>query len=416
MRSFTHNHMAILLNLQGLIIHKIEIKENYYEIKVANPGKASPCPHCKSKQLNKNGFGKIRKIRHGTVISGLPVFLLYRPRRYYCKDCKKSFSKKLPTWLVEGKQRSTKCCQNQALRTLKETSFKATSRQTGLSYNVLRRILFDKIKDNILLNLPKKVDLTIGLDEHSKAKRHFATTITLIKPEHKLLNILPVKNNKILEKWVNKNWTAEQRYRVTEVCIDMAKCWKFIVPMLFPNAKVVIDHFHVISYLNQLISEEYRLCKNTMNKEDQNKKLPYKTKGLGVVMKLYEGGKYWKKRDEEKIRQIFQIFPRIAELWYWKEEVRRIYWECKNKNEARERWQLVLNNLDKVPQKTLTEHLENILNYFDKRSTNAVTEGYHTKFKLIKRYSYGLKNPDVYVKKLLLGFVNSKKLINTHTF
>ena len=416
MRSFTHNHMATLLNLQGLIIHKINITEDCYEIKIANPGKAQPCPHCKSKQIKKNGFGKTRKIRHGIVVSGLPVFLLYRSRRYYCNNCKKSFSRKPPDWLVEGKQRSSKCCQNQALRTLKGTSFKETTRQTGLGYTVLRRILFDKISDNILLDLPEDEELTIGIDEHSKAKRSFATTITLIKPKHSLLNILPIKSNKTLEKWVDDSWTAEQKYRVTEVCLDMAKSWKYIIPSLFPNARIVIDHFHVISYLNQLIAEEYRLCKNIMSKDEQNKKLPYKTKGFGVVMKLYEGGKYWNKKDEEKIKQVFKIFPRVAELWYWKEEVRRIYWECNDKVEARERWQKVIAQLDKVPRKTLTEHLDNILNYFDKRSTNAVTEGYHTKFKLIKRYSYGLRNSNVYVKKLILGFVKQENLIHRHTF
>jgi transposase len=170
----------------------------------------------------------------------------------------------------------------------------------------------------------------------------------------------------------------------------MAKSWKYVVPQLFPNAKIIIDHFHVISYLNQLIAKKYRIGKSTMSKAEQNKKLLYKMKGFGVVLKLYEGGKYWKAQDEEKIRQVFEAFPRVAELWYWKEEVRRIYFECRDKYEARERWQIVLKNLNELPRTTLTEHLKNILNYFDKRSTNAVTEGYHTKFKLIKRYSYGL--------------------------
>jgi hypothetical protein len=63
--------------------------------------------------------------------------------------------------------------------------------------------LFDKIEENILLDLPDNEELTIGIDEHSKAKRNYATTITLIKPKHRLLNILPVKSNKSLEKWVN---------------------------------------------------------------------------------------------------------------------------------------------------------------------------------------------------------------------
>ena len=264
--------------------------------------------------------------------------------------------------------------------------------------------------------MPEHEELTIGIDEHSKAKKSFATTITLINPERKLLGILPVKNNSSLEKWVFDNWTTEQRYRVTEVCVDMATCWKYISLALFPNAKLVIDHFHVISYLNKLIANEYRSCKNGMSKLERINKLPYKTKGLGVARKLYEGGKYWSKKDNDKIRVVFEIFPRVAKLWYWKEEVRRIYRECYDKLEARSRWEIVLAHLDELPRKTLSGQLESILNYFDKNSTNAFTEGIHTKFKLIKRYSYGLKNPDVYVKKLILGFVDNKNLIHSNTF
>jgi hypothetical protein len=58
---------------------------------------------------------------------------------------------------------------------------------------VLRCILFDKIENNILLNLPKDIDLSLGFDEHNKAKRYFANKITLIKAKRKLLNILPIK-------------------------------------------------------------------------------------------------------------------------------------------------------------------------------------------------------------------------------
>ena len=76
----------------------------------------------------------------------------------------------------------------------------------------------------------------------------------------------------------------------------------------------------------------------------------------------------------------------------------------------------ILKNLDGVPKKTLTTHLGHILNYFNNKTTNGFTEGIHTKFKLIKRYSYGIKNPEVYVKKLILGFVKPQSLIHSHTY
>lgn len=67
-------------------------------------------------------------------------------------------------------------------------------------------------------------------------------------------------------------------------------------------------------------------------------------------------------------------------------------------------------------KKTLTEKLEEILNYFDNKTTSGFTEGVHTKIKLLKRLSYGLRNPQSYVEKLELGFVEPKLLISNHTF
>ncbi len=44
-----------------------------------------------------------------------------------------------------------------------------------------------------------------------------------------------------------------------------------------------------------------------------------------------------------------------------------------------------------------------ILNFFDHRTTTAYTEGIHTKIKMIKRVSFGFRNAQVYVRKVLLS-------------
>ena len=53
--------------------------------------------------------------------------------------------------------------------------------------------------------------------------------------------------------------------------------------------------------------------------------------------------------------------------------------------------------------RTLKRWSRYILNYFDNRTTNAYTEGIHTKIKMIKRVSFGFRNVDVYVRKVLLS-------------
>jgi transposase len=46
-------------------------------------------------------------------------------------------------------------------------------------------------------------------------------------------------------------------------------------------------------------------------------------------------------------------------------------------------------------------------------TTNGFTEGCHTKIKMLKRVSYGLRNMEVYWRKMLLGFVPSSSYFYT---
>jgi transposase len=207
----------------------------------------------------------------------------------------------------------------------------------------------------------------------------------------------------------------KQRLNVEEVGMDMTKSLKKQLRILFPMARFVMDHFHIIAYLNRLIAQEYRFTIKYGNlTQEQKDKLPPRTKGLGIVKLLYQGGNYWRKSDYGKVRSVFAVMPKVAKLWYAKEEVRAIYKESLSKQEARERWQFVLTLLPDLAKNTLTEKLEEILNYFDNRTTTGFVEGVHTKIKLLKRLSYGLRNPQVYVEKLELGFVEHKKLISNH--
>jgi len=52
--------------------------------------------------------------------------------------------------------------------------------------------------------------------------------------------------------------------------------------------------------------------------------------------------------------------------------------------------------------RTLQRWSPSILNFFDHRTTNAYTEGIHTKIKMIKHVSFGFRNVQIYVRKMLL--------------
>lgn len=65
--------------------------------------------------------------------------------------------------------------------------------------------------------------------------------------------------------------------------------------------------------------------------------------------------------------------------------------------------------------RTLRGWRKEIMGYFDLPITNGFTEGCHTKIKLLKRLSYGYRNVQVYLRKMLLGFLpTSPAVLSPH--
>jgi transposase len=328
MSTFTHNSMASMLNLQRLIIYKLSSNNKTINIKIGQPRKPSSCPYCNHNKLHSHGYGRNRTIKHGLAVGGQIIILNWRSKRYKCLSCLRSFSQSLPKSLVTGRDRSSTVFNNQALRELPEKSFSSVSKNLHVSYTVLKKIITKEVQENSLFELPRYGDISIGIDEHAFLKRKLATTMTLINPNKTLLGIIPTATSKALNNWINTNFTAVDKQRVTEIAIDMTKSLKKQLRLQFPNAKFVIDRFHVIAYLNNIIKEEYRLTAKYGLKPKDKAKLPLRTKDLHICRVLAQDGSNWKAKQKQQVQTIFKLMPKVAELWYAKEEVRAIYKEC----------------------------------------------------------------------------------------
>ena len=92
------------------------------------------------------------------------------------------------------------------------------------------------------------------------------------------------------------------------------------------------------------------------------------------------------------------------------------FWECKSKEEAQQylkKWYFwaTHSRLEAVIRvaKTIKEHWDGILNYFNSRITNGILEGMNSIVQLIKRNARGFKNTryfinTIYLKKGKLDF------------
>lgn len=162
----------------------------------------------------------------------------------------------------------------------------------------------------------------------------------------------------------------------------------------FPKARVVIDHYHVIALSLRKLDELRLLIQNT-SKQKIPKQILHKYRP-----KLSE-------KDKTKLDQCLAENPEIRAMWIIVQELRKVYrqknWKAAN---SQLRWVLKLCQDSRLIQaaelaKTLTRWRTEILNYYISKTTNAFTEGTHTRFELIKRQHCGIKNIERFAKRLI---------------
>lgn len=114
-------------------------------------------------------------------------------------------------------------------------------------------------------------------------------------------------------------------------------------------------------------------------------------------------------RERESLSAIFELIPEIGLAWLLKEQFAAIY-EASDRGEAERRLELWIDHIIEadLPEftnlwRTLQWWVEPILAFFDDRVTNAFAEGITNKIKVMKRRSYGFRDPVRYRHKVLLS-------------
>lgn len=137
------------------------------------------------------------------------------------------------------------------------------------------------------------------------------------------------------------------------------------------------------------------------------KEVPSTARNKSFKRLLLKNGSKLNHHEITVLRSILHFYPELKDLYTAKEAIHALY-RCKGYNNARHAFIKFTNWLaySKVPElqtfrRTLMKWKEEILNYFRTRITNARTEGFNRKAKLIQRNAYGFKNFQNYRLKIL---------------
>jgi len=112
----------------------------------------------------------------------------------------------------------------------------------GVGYDTLRRILERKIGEEALGFIQGEDEIFLGIDEHSFRHQDLGHPVTEVK-KRRVSGVLKDDRIATLKEFLNKI----SKDKVKEVCIDMKESLRKAVAAVFPEAKVVVDHFHIIA-------------------------------------------------------------------------------------------------------------------------------------------------------------------------
>jgi transposase len=243
-------YLDSLLNLPNTTVESCKQEEDKITLKLRFLHNRSNCPHCNmaSNELKQNRPMLIRDL----AVFGKVVYLDTPRRQFYCHQCQKYFTEILP--FADWERRYTQRYEEYVYQRVQNTSIEQVSRDEFLSWDQVQGIFKHqfslKKKDNW------EIVKRISIDEVSQRKGHgdFVTVVSNIDLGELLEVIDSHKQEDIIE--VLKQQPLEIREKVEEVSVDMWGGFPKVVKEVFPNAKIVIDRFHVmqpvIKELNQL--------------------------------------------------------------------------------------------------------------------------------------------------------------------
>ena len=255
---------------------------------------------------------------------------------------------------------------------------------------------------------PENITDTLSIDEVSLSKGELYTFVTNkntgIKNKQCVVAIINGTESKLIQSVLEKI-ALEKRQQVKEVSMDMARNMGLAIKNSFPNCKMVIDRFHVVRLVMdamqhmrvglrwKAIAEENYAIKEA---KDNNQKYIAEILPNGDTLRellarsrylLYKLEDDWTLNQAKRAAVLFEKYPLLASVYRLVLYFRSIY-KNTSKLKALEQfnqWKekviaLKLEQFNTVVY-SLEHHLNNILNFFDNRSTNANAESFNSKIK-----------------------------------
>lgn len=265
----------------------------------------------------------------------------------------------------------------------------------------------------------KNMGSFLSIDETSLSDNELYTILTNKEAKGRKGSIVAIIKGTKAEEVIEVLLRIKDRLRckVKEVTLDMAANMGLTVSRCFPKAAQVTDRFHVQKLACDAL-QDMRIALRWQAIEEENKEiaLAKESKEPYVALILENGDTHrqllirsryllfknedkWTPRQRQRAEILFHYHPSLEVAYKLTMQLKSIYQTTKDKKMALTRLARWYNAIEEsgfehfgTVMRSVQAHYRTILNFFDRRATNASAESFNAKIKAFRSVLRGVNN------------------------
>lgn len=389
---------ANILNLPHYKVVRVEETDHDYHITTEVSNQPKACIACGSDRLI--GHGRNEQVIRDLPTHGKRVGIYVDTRRWRCMACGKTFMEALPA--VNAKREMTERLVRWVGQQSLKRTFAGIADDVGLDEKTVRNIFRDYINEleaEFRFETPK----WMGIDE-----------IHLIRPRcvisnirsNTIVNLLPNRDKKTVTNYL---YNLEGKSEVQYVAMDMWTPYRDACQAVIPDARIVIDKFHVVRMANDALERVRKSLRESLT--------PKQRRGL-----MHDRFVLLKRERDLTDKERFNLdgwtknYSELGLAYRLKEDFYGIY-EASTHDEALRRY--TEWNHCVTPEvrdafsdliRAWTNWMPFILEYFNHPVTNAYTESLNNLIRVMNRLGRGYSFEALRAKILFTEGIHKHKL------
>ena len=381
---------------------KTEYRKGKVMFTIEHEPRSLECPKCGSKEIILRG--KKKRTLRTIPIGKKTVFIKLRVQRVKCHSCDKVRQVKIG--FAEPLLSYTKSFERYANDLCRHMTILDVAIHLGVSWDVIKDIQKRYLKKHF--GKPKLKHLKrIAIDEITIGKRHKYLTVVFDIDTGAVVFVGDGKGaDALIPFWKRLKSSGAH---ISAVAIDMSPAYIEAVSSNLTEASIVFDHFHVIKYFNDKLSNFRR----ELHREIEDAQKKQVLKGTRWLLLKNPENLDEEHNEKDRLEAALALNKPLATVYYMKEDL-RLVWKQEDGAKAAtflddwiKRAKVSGISMLKKFAKTLSVHREGILAYYEFPISTGPLEGTNNKIKTMKRQAYGFR--DTEFLKLKIFAIHRKK-------